>query len=122
MKTVKMIKRQSLIIWLYSAKNIKQLRKHGYIHYYSKRMKYAVMYVDKNEADELMEVIKTYHFVRDIEISHRDSIDMSFSDSIDSTSKDLLDDDLILPKEGDDTLIQSITESLKASLRKKKDN
>ena len=108
------IERQSLIIWLYSTKQIKELRKHGYIHYYSRKMKYAVMYVDKKEAKEIKEILNNYFFVREVEYSHRDDIDMTFENAIEhSDEKSLLGH---FEEEIDnDTLIQSIADSIRQS-------
>lgn len=83
-------------------------------------MKYAVMYVDKNEAEEVIERLKSYYFVRDVELSYRDSIDMSFSGSLESDSKEILDDDLFIAEEDDQSLIESIAKSLKVNLKQDK--
>lgn len=111
---MELVHRQSLIIWLYSSKNIKPLRKHGFIHYISKRMKYVVMYIDKEEVDEAIEAIKSYHFVRDVELSYRDDIDMTFEHAIEPTEGVVIDDDLLLPEE-DGEFFENIAKSLLAS-------
>ena len=40
--------RQALVVWLYTLKPIKQLKKFGNIHYISKRLKYIYLYVAKD--------------------------------------------------------------------------
>ncbi|WP_124058080.1 YlbG family protein [Vaginisenegalia massiliensis] len=77
-----MIKRQELIVWLYTLKHLKNIRKHGHIHYTSQRMKYAVMYVDAEHKDQIIKELQRYHFVRKVEESYRDDIDMTFKDAI----------------------------------------
>lgn len=77
-----MIERQSLIIWVYTLKHLKNLRKFGYIHYISKKSKYIVMYVDKNQAENVIQQLQKLHFVRQVDLSYRDDIDMTFKDAI----------------------------------------
>lgn len=108
------IKRQALIIWLYSTKQIRDLRKHGYVHYYSRKMKYAIMYVEKEEAEEIKDILNNYFFVRDVEYSYRDDIDMTFENAIEhSEEKSLLSpfEEVI----DNDALIQSIADSIRQS-------
>ncbi|XJS11738.1 YlbG family protein [Aerococcaceae bacterium WGS1372] len=108
----KMIERQSLTVWLYSTKQIKELRKHGYVHYFSKKMKYAILYVDKNNAEDIAKNIENYFFVRQVDFSHRDEIDMTFSDSLDNNNESSslfnFTDDI-----EEDSVLKSIAESLK---------
>lgn len=76
------IERQSLMVWLYTLKHLKTVRKYGAIHYISNRLKYVVLYVNKDQADKVMQELKKYHFVRNVEPSYRDTIDMTFKDAI----------------------------------------
>lgn len=76
------VKRQALIVWLYTLKHLKTVRKYGSVHYVSDRLKYAVLYVDYDKQDEIIKILDKYHFVRKIELSHRDEIDMTFKDAI----------------------------------------
>lgn len=76
------VQRQGLIVWLYTLKHLKSIRKYGHVHYISKKLKYVVLYVDADQAIQTAEQLERYHFVRQVEQSHRDEIDMSFKDSI----------------------------------------
>ncbi|MFT8361759.1 MAG: YlbG family protein [Sporolactobacillus sp.] len=62
-------KRDSLIIWLYNTKYIRVLRRYGYVHYVSKRMKYAVMYCDQAQSDAVISQLSRLKFVKQIERS-----------------------------------------------------
>ncbi|UUX34287.1 YlbG family protein [Fundicoccus culcitae] len=77
-----MVERQALIIWVYTLKHVKNLRKYGYIHYTSKKSKYIVMYVDKQQAPSVIKQLNQLHFIRQVDVSHRDEIDMTFKDAI----------------------------------------
>lgn len=76
------IPRQSLIVWLYTLKHLKSIRKHGHIHYISKKLKYVVLYVNADQIDQTKEQLERYHFVRKVDNTFRDDIDMTFKDSI----------------------------------------
>lgn len=80
--TFEMLERQSITVWLYTLKQWKQLRKFGNIHYISQRMKYAILYVNKQGLEKTMEDLEKLNFVRSVELSHRKDIDMTFKDAI----------------------------------------
>lgn len=62
-------KRQGVAIWLHSLKNVRQLRKYGNIHYVSKKMKYVILYCDQNEVEALVSRLKSFPFVKKVEVS-----------------------------------------------------
>ncbi|MDN6640161.1 MAG: YlbG family protein [Tetragenococcus sp.] len=80
--TFKIQKRRGLIVWVYSTKQIKNLRRYGFVHYVSSKMKYAVLYVNEEDTEKSIEKLNRLHFVRDVDISHRPEIDMNFGDKI----------------------------------------
>ncbi|MDZ5470672.1 YlbG family protein [Bacillus sp. 31A1R] len=63
--------RQGIIVWLYSLKQAKMLRKFGNVHYVSKRLKYVVLYCDLEDAEGIMEKINSYSFVKKVEPSYK---------------------------------------------------
>lgn len=62
-------KRDSLIIWLYNTKYLRVLRRYGYVHYVSKRMKYAVMYCDHGHSESVISQLDKLKFVKQIDRS-----------------------------------------------------
>lgn len=74
-------KRQGLIVWLHSLKQVKQLRRFGNVHYISRRMKYAVIYTDLDAADELSEKLNSLHFVKRVDQSFKPFIKTEFENS-----------------------------------------
>ncbi|MBP3041915.1 DUF2129 domain-containing protein, partial [Bacillaceae bacterium Marseille-Q3522] len=46
--------RQGIIVWLFSMKHVKMLRRFGNIHYVSKFLKYVVLYCNQKETNEIM--------------------------------------------------------------------
>ena len=77
-----MEKRRGLIVWVYSLRQLKNLRRFGFVHYVSRRMKYVLMYVNEENVAENMEKIARLHFVRHVDISHRPDIEMNFAEKI----------------------------------------
>lgn len=63
--------RQGIIVWLNTLKMAKHLKKYGNIHYVSKKLKYAVLYCDLSEIDEIMGKLKRLSFVKKVEPSYR---------------------------------------------------
>lgn len=104
------IQRQSLIVWLYSTKEVKQLKQYGFVHYVSERMKYAVLYVNASQAETIMKELKSLFFVRDIERSHRDDICMDFENAIEPFDPSNVQEDFFF-KESDESFFESIRQS-----------
>jgi uncharacterized protein YlbG (UPF0298 family) len=75
--------RQGIIVWLYSLKHSKQLRKYGNVHYVSKRLKYAVLYCNMDEAEEMMKNLASLPFVKRVEPSYRPYVKVEFESKAD---------------------------------------
>lgn len=73
--------RQGIIVWLHSLKQAKVLRKFGNVHYISKRLKYAVLYCNKDLVDSTMEKIQSYSFVKKVEPSFKPFLRIEFENS-----------------------------------------
>ena len=76
-----MLTRQGLIIWLFSLKNAKALRRFGNVHYVSKRMKYVVLYCDQDEVEELVKKLSSFPFVKKVEPSYKPFLKTEFENS-----------------------------------------
>lgn len=76
--------RQGIVIWVYSLRQLKNLKRFGHIHYVSNRMKYVVLYVNKEDVEQTLERVNRLHFVRKAELSHRPDIDMTFQNALSS--------------------------------------
>lgn len=73
--------RQGIIIWLYSLKQAKMLRRFGNVHYVSKRLKYVVLYCNQGEIKETMEKIQSYSFVKKVDLSYKPDLKTEFENS-----------------------------------------
>ena len=59
--------RKSLIVYVYSTKQVRQLKKYGLIYYVSQKMHYVVMYVNADNYDWIKEKISSLKIVKKIE-------------------------------------------------------
>lgn len=73
--------RQSVIVWLHSLKQIKQLRRYGNIHYVSKKLKYVVIYMDMDRIEDTMDRMNSMSFVKKVEPSYRPYLKTEFENS-----------------------------------------
>jgi uncharacterized protein YlbG (UPF0298 family) len=91
--------RQELIVWMYSNKKVKQLQKYGFVYYVSRKMKYAVLYTDMAEADHIQKNLEKLHFVRQVDVSPRQTMATDYAAAFDAyaaeimAEKDLADKD-----------------------------
>lgn len=92
-KELKLQKRRCLVIWVYSLKQLKSLKRYGVIHYVSRRMKYVVIYMNEEEIEKSEEKLSGLYFVRKVERSYRPDIEMNFSEKIGTKSAYRFEDD-----------------------------
>ncbi|OEH93926.1 YlbG family protein [Bacillus solimangrovi] len=75
------VKRQGLIVWLHSLKQARQLRRFGNVHYVSKRLKYAVVYVDLEMASDWKEKLSSLHYVKRVDFSYKPFLKTEYENS-----------------------------------------
>jgi uncharacterized protein YlbG (UPF0298 family) len=73
--------RQGIIVWLYSLKQAKMLRKFGNVHYVSKKLKYVVLYCNLEDVDSVMEKLQSYSFVKRVEPSFKPYLKVEYENS-----------------------------------------
>ncbi|WP_284140921.1 MULTISPECIES: DUF2129 domain-containing protein [unclassified Virgibacillus] len=73
--------RQGLVVWFQHMKNIRQLKKYGHLLYASKRLKYAVIYVDQDELENVETKILKHSFVSRIDRSYKPFVNTMFENA-----------------------------------------
>lgn len=73
--------RQGVIVYLHTLKQAKMLRKFGNIHYVSKKLKYVVIYTDMEDVETLSEKLRSYSFVKKVELSYKPFVKMEYENS-----------------------------------------
>ena len=76
LKSAGLFQRKCLIIYLTNISDQFKLRKYGDIVYFSKKMKYCVIYVNQSDLKRIAEEISHLNFVKGIEISNQDQVNL----------------------------------------------
>lgn len=75
------VRRQALIVWYKHRRNIRQLMRHGHFIYGSRRMRYAVIYVNKDEIDEKEKALQKLPFVTKVDRSYKPYVATNFENA-----------------------------------------
>ncbi|GAB3799913.1 YlbG family protein [Virgibacillus kimchii] len=81
------VNRQGLIVWFQHKKNIKQIKRHGHLLYISKKMKYAVIYVNASDIERMEEKLLKLPFVSKVERSYKPYVATDFHNAIPDQAK-----------------------------------
>jgi uncharacterized protein YlbG (UPF0298 family) len=79
--------RVGLAVWIYSLKQVKQLKRFGNVHYVSKKMKYVILYCNEERVDETINKLRSLNFVKDVSMSMRPWIKTEYQNSIPDKEK-----------------------------------
>jgi len=71
-------KRQGLIVWYQHKKNIKKLMRFGHVLYTSKRQKYAVLYVNQEDIEDVEERLLRLPFISRVDRSKKPFIRVDY--------------------------------------------
>jgi uncharacterized protein YlbG (UPF0298 family) len=74
--------RSGLIVWVTDLKAAnKHLERYGSVHFISKRLHYAAMYVHASKLEETMKQLQKLAFVKKVERSYRNEIQTEYSNN-----------------------------------------
>ncbi|MDQ1146828.1 uncharacterized protein YlbG (UPF0298 family) [Bacillus sp. SORGH_AS 510] len=82
------VQRQGLVVWLYSLKQAKMLRRFGNVHYVSKKLKYVVLYCNQEDVEGIMEKLNSFSFVKKVEPSYKPFLRMEYENSAPDKAKE----------------------------------
>ena len=74
--------RTGLIVWLQDPRSARQLEKYGTLHYVSRKMNYAVVYVNADRAEETIRNLERLSFVKKVERSYRSEIPTEYNSNM----------------------------------------
>lgn len=74
-------KRVGLAVWLNNTKMARHLRRFGNVLYISRKMRYAILYVDEASLDETVEKLNQFNFVKKVDLSHRHEIKIEYQNA-----------------------------------------
>jgi len=81
------IKRQGLIVWFQHRKNIRHIKRYGNLLYVSKKMRYAVLYVNQDDIEKTMNTMLKLPFISKIDVSERPFLKTDFENAIPDKAK-----------------------------------
>lgn len=76
-----MNERQGLIVYVHQMKHAKSLRKYGHVNFISRKLKYVVIYCNRDEIESLKNKIQRLPFVKDVVESYRPLLKTEFENS-----------------------------------------
>lgn len=82
------IKRQGLIVWFQHMKNIKQIKRYGHLISVSRKLRYAVVYVDQDKVKEKANQLERLPFVSRVDFSYKPFIKREFDQAKDDEAKE----------------------------------
>ena len=77
-----MIERSGLIIWVNDIKAARNLERFGSLHYISKKMNYAVLYIHASKVEETTRNLFKLPYVKKVEKSYRNEIKTEYSSDV----------------------------------------
>ncbi|MEY8661499.1 YlbG family protein [Ligilactobacillus faecis] len=72
--------RRGVIVYLHHLRQSKQLRRYGSIQYVSRKMKYALLYMDEVDVEKTVAKLKQLRFVKRVELSQRPELKTEFDE------------------------------------------
>lgn len=75
-------KRQGLIVWFQHRKNIKHIKRFGNLIYVSRKLRYAVIYVDQVNIDVTEEDLLKLPFISKVERSFKPFVNTDFENAL----------------------------------------
>ncbi|HLR59137.1 MAG TPA: DUF2129 domain-containing protein [Pseudogracilibacillus sp.] len=81
------VKRQGLIVWFQHKRNIKQIKRFGHLIYVSKRMRYAVIYVNQDEVEEIEKSMAKLSYIIKVERSYKPFVTMNYENAVPDKAK-----------------------------------
>lgn len=81
------IKRQGLIVWFQHMKNVKHIKRYGHLLYASKKLKYAVIYVDQDVLEEIQKKLLKLSFVSKVDHSYKPFVRTDYENAIPDKAK-----------------------------------
>lgn len=79
--------RQGLIVWFQHKRNIKQIKRFGHLIHVSKEMRYAVIYVNQDEVEEIEEAMLKLSFIQKVDKSYKPFVKTDYENAIPDKAK-----------------------------------
>ncbi|KGX88566.1 YlbG family protein [Pontibacillus litoralis] len=74
-------KRQGLIVWFQHMKHVRNIKRYGHLVYVSKKHRYAMIYVNQDEIENVTQKLNRLHYVSKVEPSYKPFIKTEYENS-----------------------------------------
>ena len=75
------VKRQGLIVWFQHKRNIKQIKRFGHLIYVSKKMRYAVIYVNQDDIEDIEQSMSKLSYIIKVDRSYKPFIKTDYENA-----------------------------------------
>ncbi|SDJ03967.1 YlbG family protein [Salimicrobium halophilum] len=75
------VPRQGIIVYFQQMKNVRHLKKYGHLIHASKRQKYALIYVNRDNLNEKMEALQQLPYVHRVEPSYKPEVRVDYENA-----------------------------------------
>lgn len=79
--------RVGFIVWLSDSRQARGLERYALVHYVSHKMRYAVVYVNADRAEQAVEAIQKLTYVKRVERSYRSELRTEYTKTKEDKSK-----------------------------------
>ena len=79
---MRITEREGLVVYLQHPRDARKLRKYGDCIYQSRKLHYAVLYIDASKRQEIMDKLTQFKFVKKVLPPQLDAIDRDFVGSL----------------------------------------
>lgn len=76
-----MIHRQGVIVYLHHIKHAKSLRKFGHVHYISRKLKYVLLYCNRQDVESVMQKLERLPSVKNVVPSYRPFVSTEYENA-----------------------------------------
>lgn len=82
-----------LIVYLHSIRHSRNLKSYGRLYYVSKRMRYGLIYVNKDDEEEITKKLASQNYVKQVVPSHLNELFQEVEGKTELDDDDSVDDD-----------------------------
>ncbi|WP_078060109.1 MULTISPECIES: YlbG family protein [Gracilibacillus] len=83
------VSRQGLVVWFHQMKHIKHIKRYGHMVHVSKKLKYAIIYVNQEDVEDTTVALNKLPFVTRVDPSFKPYIKTEFEEKVKIEEKEL---------------------------------
>lgn len=80
-------KRRGIVVWFQHRKNLKVIKRFGNLIYVSRKLKYALLYINEDSYEKTKEKLQKYSFVSKVDESYRPFLRTEYENALPDEAK-----------------------------------